>query len=210
VRLALRVSTASLVWTLVAGLASCAIGTAANSLVLISFGAIGLVDAAGSAALVVHFRHTLRHERTSEAHERAALRVVTAGMSVIGLLTTVESVHRLVAGVGGEAIPAGAVLAGVSVLVLATLAVIKRRLARVVKSQALLADGWLSAMGSLLALVTVFGAALSAAFGRAWLDAAAAAVVGCVAMALSFALRRGALHPPEGPGHLTAIEGTGR
>src|ERR1700749_3597124 len=49
----LRVSYVSLIWTLVAGTAAMVIGIAANSLVLISFGVIGLLDAVGSGSLIV-------------------------------------------------------------------------------------------------------------------------------------------------------------
>jgi divalent metal cation (Fe/Co/Zn/Cd) transporter len=191
-RAALRVSAASLLWTLLAGAAACAIGALGNSLVLISFGAISLLDAAGSTALVVHFRHSLRHEVVSERHERFALRVVIIGMFVIGLATAAESVHRLVTHTVVDAVAAGVVLAGLSVVVLATLAFMKRRVAPLVGSHALHADGWLSATGSLLALVTLAGTGFSAALGWTWVDAAAATIVACGAMALSVVLGRAA------------------
>ena len=73
-RAGVRVSIVSIVWTAAASGAAIAIGIAGHSLVLVAFGATGVLDAAGSATLLVHFRHALRHEAFSAAHERLALR----------------------------------------------------------------------------------------------------------------------------------------
>ena len=61
-RAGLRVSAISIAWTLCSSVAAVAIGIAAGSLVLIAFGLTGVLDAAGSATLVVHFRHALRFD----------------------------------------------------------------------------------------------------------------------------------------------------
>jgi divalent metal cation (Fe/Co/Zn/Cd) transporter len=173
----LRVSAVSLAWTIVSSCASVAIGIAQNSLVLIAFGLTGALDSAGSAVLVVHFRHALQHEAASERHERLALRVVTIGLIVVGTLTAAESVRRLVGSVHAEPVAAGVALAAISASVLAGLSSRKRRVAGMVNSQALLADGWLSATGALLGLVTVLGTGLTSAFDWWWVDPIAAAVV---------------------------------
>ena len=47
------------------------------------------------SALVVHFRHALRHEAFSESHERVALRVVMIGLFAVGGLTAVESARTI-------------------------------------------------------------------------------------------------------------------
>src|SRR5205823_584940 len=114
-----------------------------GSLVLLAFGLAGVLDAAGSAALVVHFRHALRHETFSERHERAALRVVTSGLVLVGTLTAVESARRLITGTSTHSAAAGLVLAMISTVVLGYLSTRKRRIAARIPSRALLADGWL-------------------------------------------------------------------
>lgn len=167
----------SFAWTVFSSSASVAIGIAQNSLVLVAFGLTGVLDSAGSAALVVHFRHAVRHEAFSERHERLALRVVTIGLIVVGTLTAVESVRRLIGSIHGESVPAGVALAATSAVVLAVLSSRKRRLASAVASRAVLADGWLSGMGALLGVVTVLGTGLASAFDWWWLDPMAAAVV---------------------------------
>ena len=72
----LRVSQVSIIWTVVTSSAAITLGITTPSLVLVAFGLTGLLDAAGSIALVVHFRHALRHDVVSAKHERVALQIV--------------------------------------------------------------------------------------------------------------------------------------
>lgn len=189
-RSAFRVSVASLLWTVATSTTAVAIGASQNSLVLVAFGLTGVLDSAGSAVLAVHFRHALHHEAFSERHERLALRVVTIGLMVVGTLTTLESARRLVTSVHAESVAAGVVLAAVSAIVLALLSSRKRRVAREVDSRALLADGWLSATGALLGLVTVAGTGITSAFDWWWVDPVAAAAVAVGAVIAGVTLSR--------------------
>jgi divalent metal cation (Fe/Co/Zn/Cd) transporter len=181
----------SLTWTLVSGVLAVIIGFSNDSLVLVAFGFLSLLDAAGSAALIVHFRHALRHEAISHRLENSALRIITIGMTVLGIVTTIESIVRLLSASGGSANSAGVALAGSSLGILAVLSITKRRIAAHIPSHALLSDGWLSAMGSLLALVTLTGTALQSAYGWWWLDPSASLIVGVGAICLSVVLARG-------------------
>src|SRR5262245_7685183 len=69
-RAGLRVSTASICWTVVTSAAAVALGLAKGSVVLVAFGAVGTLDVVGSVALVAHFRHALRHDAISDRYER--------------------------------------------------------------------------------------------------------------------------------------------
>ena len=80
-RAGVRVSAVSIVWTVGSSAAAIVLGLAADSIVLVAFGLTGVLDALGSATLVVHFRHALRHEAFSDRHERIALRTVTRARS---------------------------------------------------------------------------------------------------------------------------------
>src|SRR6478609_4097679 len=101
-RSGVRISTLSIAWTVAASTVAVIAGVSASSLVLIAFGCTGLLDAAGSTALVVHFRHALKHETFSERHEHIAFLVVTGGLVVVALTTMVESVSRLLTKTQGE------------------------------------------------------------------------------------------------------------
>src|SRR5438309_1989096 len=86
-RAGLRISLVSIIWTVATSSAAVAIGIATNSLVVIAFGLTGLLDAAASVTLAMHFRHALKHEMASDRHERLALRLVTIGLLSVGLAT---------------------------------------------------------------------------------------------------------------------------
>ena len=173
-RAGLKLSAASMAWTLATNGPALVLGLVRGSLVLAAFGLTGLLDAGGSATLVVHFRHALKHETFSERHERVALRVVTAGLVAVGLVTAAESAHRLVSHPSVHRVPAGVAIAAVSAVVMATLSHHKRRVGTLIPSKALVADGWLSAVGAALAIVTVAGTALTIAFDTWWVDPVAA------------------------------------
>ena len=191
VQAGLRVSLISFVWTVVAGLSAIALGSLDHSLVLVAFGAIGLVDAVGSGSLIVHFRHAFRHEAISERHERTALRLVTTGMATIGAATVGDSAYRLATRATARPELRGILLATISTLVLTMLARRKRSLAKRIPSHALHADGWLSAMGAVLALVALVGTGLQTGLGWWWIDPSAAIGIGSGAIGLSIALARG-------------------
>ncbi len=191
VRAGLRVSEVSIIWTCLAGAVSVLLGVTQGSLALAAFGAIGLLDAAGSVSLVVQFRSAIRHAAISERLERVSLRIVTIGMAVVGVAALVASAQRLLAGTGGHSTILGLVIAAASVVVLSVLAIRKRTIAPRVPSDALLADSWLSATGAALAVVTLVGTAMTAALHWSWLDPVAAIAVACVAIVMSVVLGRG-------------------
>ncbi len=171
VRSAWRVSVYSVAWTFAAGSTAVALGLRGRSAVLVAFGAIGLVDAIGSAALAHHFRHSLRHDEFSEHLERRAHRIVLLGLVVVGCGAVVGSVARLLAGSSGQPSAAGVALAATSLVVLAALSARKRRLAPLVSSAALRSDSNLSAVGAAQASVTLAGTAAATWFAWHWADA---------------------------------------
>lgn len=181
-RAGLAVSFASICWTALSSTASIGIGLSAGSLVLVSFGLTGLLDAFGSVALVVHFRHALRHESFSERHEAIALRIITVGLVVVAIFSGADSIVRLVEHDVSRSAPAGLALAAASTLVLAALSVRKRRVAPKIPSRALLADSMLSATGAALALFTVIGTALLSLYGWWWADPVSALAIGLGAL----------------------------
>jgi divalent metal cation (Fe/Co/Zn/Cd) transporter len=184
-RAATHVSEVSVVWTVVASAIAIAVGVVSGSAVLTAFGAIGIVDAVGSIALVHHFRHALRTEALSDRFERRAHYIVIGGLGIIGLATIVASAARLITDASAEASNAGTVVAAVSLVALVGLSARKQRVARRVGSRALLADGHLSAVGALQAAVALAGLVAAEWLGWQWADAVAAIAVGVVALTLA-------------------------
>ena len=188
VRAGLYVSVASVVWTTCQSAVSIVVGRSSHSLALVTFGLVGALDAVGSATLIVHFRHALRHDDLSERLERVALRVVSAGLIVVGAYGVGEAIRRLAAGHPAQTSTVAVVTAALSAAVLAALFSWKRKVAAAIPSPALRADAWLSATGAALAVITLVGAAAAATWWRT--DPAAAAVVGGGAIVVGVANAR--------------------
>lgn len=185
IRAAWLVSLLSVVWTVVASSVAIGLGITRDSAVLVAFGAIGFVDALGSVALVYHFRHTLRHDEASERLENIAHRVVVIGLVVVGAGAVITGIVRLLAGSTGGSSGAGTALAAISLVALTGLSARKQSLARRVRSDALRADGRLSAVGAMQAGVTLFGTAAARSLHWNWADALAAMLVGLVAIGVA-------------------------
>jgi len=178
-RAAFRVSVLSVVWTVAASAVAIVSGVLARALVLIVFGLTGVLDAAGSWTLALHFRHTLKHQSISITREELALRVVSIGLIFIGLFTVEESVRRLATGSKAQSSAVGIVITSASIVALSGLTARKRWAARRVRSGALLADSWLSATGAALAIIAIVGTTLGAR--ASWVDPAAALLVALIA-----------------------------
>jgi len=180
---ALRVSATSAAWTLIASVLAIAIGVADESLALITFGAVQLFDFAADVVLVIHFR-AARKGRDAEHLERVVLRIVSAGLTAVGVAAVVFSVGHLTDHQAAHSSTAAIILAAVSCASLALLAFRKRQIAQRLPSRALHADGQLSAVGAVLAAVALKGAALNRAFDWWWADPVAALIIGAGAVAL--------------------------
>ena len=187
-RAALRVSVVSVAWTVAASATAIVSGIVAHALVLFVFGLTGVLDAAGSWTLALHFRHALEHESISIAREELALRVVSAGLLTIGVFTIEESARRLATGSEAHPSAVGVGITGASMVALAGLTARKRWAADLVQSKALLADSWLSATGAALALIAILGTTLGTR--TSWIDPVAALLVALIAAGVGIGFLR--------------------
>ena len=185
-RSAIRVSTASAVWTLSASIASVALGLRDGSAALVSFGAVQLFDFAADVVLVVHFRVGPGADHL----ERVVLRIVSGGLIATGVVAGSVSTVRLIEHQHADESTSSIVLAAASLVVLALLALRKHQLARALPSAALRADGNLSAVGAGLGGVTLAGVTLTRAFGWTWSDPMAALVIAVGAIGLGVLTHR--------------------
>jgi divalent metal cation (Fe/Co/Zn/Cd) transporter len=190
----LRLSAATIAWTVAASTVEVSLGLSRHVLSLVAFGAAGLLDAAGSVALVISFRHALRHDGLADHHERRAARIIGIGMLVLGAMTIAESVRRLIAGSSAHSTLAGVLVAAASILVLSVLSIAKRRVARDIGSDALRADANLSAAGAALAAVAVIGASVNS------VDAVAAIVIAIVTVRIGAQVASGPRTGQSPPG----------
>lgn len=187
---ALRVSMLSMLWTLVSSVFAVIIGIRSRTSVLVAFGAVSVVDAVGSASLSYHFLRGLQHDQLSERLENLSHRIVLIGLLIIGSAAVLGGAIRLLLNSSRGSSEAGAVLAGLSFVVLFVLSSRKLQVARRISSAALRSDGQLSAVGALLAVITLVGTVLERWLGWSWADATATILLGVVAMWLAISTWR--------------------
>lgn len=173
-------SIASLGWAMLVGGLSVAEGLIVNSTALVGFGLGSLGDGGASATLIWRFRHELHGELPSHELERRATLVVGVLLALISVYLVVRAGIALAQHTEPEADPVAFAVTAASVLVLPVLARAKLRLAGPVRSQALRADGVLSAAGAALAAATLMGLALSTGVGLWWADSVAALLIAVV------------------------------
>jgi divalent metal cation (Fe/Co/Zn/Cd) transporter len=177
---AIRWSALSVAWALLVAFASLAAGFAANSTALVGFGLSSFVDGTASLILVRRFRHERLDLRPSDELERRAAKAIGVILILIALYLAVRAVLALAEGSGPEPSPLGVALTTASLLVLPVLARAKLRLAGALESQALRADGVLSAAGAGLAAAALAGLALNTTLDWWWADSVAALMIATV------------------------------
>jgi divalent metal cation (Fe/Co/Zn/Cd) transporter len=174
---AIRWCALSVGWALLVGVTSLAAGVAANSTALVGFGLNSLVDGTASSILVWRFRHERLDVRPSDELERRAAQAIGVILLLIALYLAARAISALAEGSGPEASPLGVALTSASLLVLPFLARAKLRLAGPLESQALRADGVLSAAGAMLAAATLAGLVLNTGLDWWWADSVAALLI---------------------------------
>ena len=179
-RLALRLSALSIVWSGVAGSIAIYAALATGSLSLLGFGADAVIDSVASVVLVWRFLVESRQPERADRVERAAERVVGLALIALAVYLAAGAVRALATQSHPETSTASLVLLLASAVVLPPLALGKYRVAARLASGALRADSILTAVAALLAVISLASLAGSQAFGLWWADAIAALVVAVI------------------------------
>jgi divalent metal cation (Fe/Co/Zn/Cd) transporter len=181
VRSALRVSWATVSWSLVSGIASMVVGVRAGSLSLGGLGASVLVDVVSSAVLIWRFRRERAATEFPEAAERRAQVVAALGLVAIGIALAGTGIQHLVSHAHPTAPALALALAGANLVALPLLARWKYAVATAVGSRALRTDAHITMVGTSTSALTLLGLGLDRGFGWWWSDAVAALVIAVVA-----------------------------
>jgi divalent metal cation (Fe/Co/Zn/Cd) transporter len=177
---AIRLSQASIAWSLVSGSSAVAVGVVVGGLSLAGYGLDALADGAASA-IVLHRFHTERREpHRADSLERRAARLVAVALAVISVLLGVSAIHALATHHAPEVSGLGVGIAVASMILLPPLAVAKRRTATRLASAALRADSTLTGVAAILALGGLLGLVLDPVVGWWWADSVIALAVAAV------------------------------
>lgn len=174
VRQAIRLVTMSVFFGLALDAVSVTAGLHGHGLGVLAVGLGVLADVTGSASLIWRFRAELRDPSASAGTERRSAVIVALALAVVAVVLAAESVMAL----AQHSRPAASVVtmtaAAVSLVVLAPLAVAKRRLGDRMNSQALQGDGTLSGIGAATSFLALAALVASRLLGWWWADRVAA------------------------------------
>ena len=167
-RRGLRLEYATIAWNVIEGIVSIAAGVAAGSIALVVFGLDSFIEVAAATVVVWDLRGS------SEERERRALRFIAVTFFALAVYVAVSATRDLILTERpGESIP-GIVIAAASLVVMPTLALLKRRTGHALKSATLVADSAETLLCTYLSAILLAGLGLNAAFGWWWADPLAA------------------------------------
>jgi divalent metal cation (Fe/Co/Zn/Cd) transporter len=181
-RRAVVLSVLSIVLNGLAGGTAVVAGLTSGSLSLLGFGFDATIDSVASIALVWRFRIETREPERADRAERVAEGIVGGVLLVLAAYLAVSALQALAADAQPRGTVVGMALLVFSLAALPPLALAKYRVAEKLRSRALRADSFLTAIAALLALVSLVGLGLSEAFDIRWADAVGA-LVATVALA---------------------------
>jgi divalent metal cation (Fe/Co/Zn/Cd) transporter len=180
-RAALRISYASVAWSVGAGSLSVAVGVSSSSTALIGTGTDLIADLLSSIVLVWRFRVELHGGRPGHEVERRAHLVAALALLAVAAGVAASSIAHLASGHGASPSALGLGVASASLVVLPVLAVGKVRIARAIPSPALRTDAIITFVGAATAALTLIGLVLTDAFN--WTAADPAAALGIALLA---------------------------
>jgi divalent metal cation (Fe/Co/Zn/Cd) transporter len=153
-----------------------AAGIAAGSVALVAFGIDSVTEFVAASVVLREFRAE-QLGRARPGGERTALRVIAVTFFLLAAYIVIDGLHTLVSASRPEHSVPGIAVAGAALLVMPTLALLKRRTGEQLESEGLVADAAESAFCAYLSGVVLIGVALNAAFGWLWADPVAALLV---------------------------------
>ena len=158
------------------GLIAVVAGVIAGSIALVGFGFDSLIEVTSGAVLLWRL-HADIDEARRERVEAISLRIVGACFVLLAIYVTYDSVKSLVRREAPEESVVGIVLATVSLLIMPLLVRAKRKVARAIKSDALMADSKQTELCTYLSAILLGGLLLNALFGWWWADPVAALIM---------------------------------
>ena len=158
------------------GLIAVGTGLIAGSIALVGFGFDSFIEVTSGVTLIWRLRADLDEERR-ERVEAISLRIVGVCFIVLALYVIHHSIESLVRREAPDESLIGIILAAVSLIVMPLLVRAKRKVARSIKSGALMADSKQTELCTYLSAILLGGLLLNALLGWWWADPVAALIM---------------------------------
>lgn len=177
-RRARRLVGVTITWGLIGAVVAVGAGIVARSVALVGFGVDSSIEVLAALVVVWHLRGVDRRR------EQRALRFIAICFMALATYVLVQAIPHLSSNSDAKTSPAGIGVAVASALVMAVLAVTKRRTGYALGSRAIIADAAVTKLCAYLSVVLLVGLVLDAAFAWEWADPVAAFGIAMLALRL--------------------------
>jgi len=181
-RQAIRLEQFSVGWMLIEAGVAVTAGIVARSLALSSFGFDSVIELVCAYLVLRRLRAELTAGRTNEHAERRVLRIIAVTFFLLATYVVISSAIDLATGAHPQRSPAGMGLAFASLVVMPLLGWRKRQVGTSLRNLLVQADAAQTLLCATLAVTTLLGLVLFAAFSWRWADPIAALAVAFVAV----------------------------
>ncbi len=148
-------------------------GCLAGSIALVGFGFDGVIEVSAASMLIWRLSHK-GTEAEGNKKEKLALRFIGLTFFLLAIYVVIESAGKLIQQERPEVSLAGIVIAVLSLLIMPTVGLMKKKIAKQLGSKALEADAMETLICAYLSFALLLGLGLNALFGWWWADPVAA------------------------------------
>ncbi len=166
----------TIVYNSLEGLIAVVAGLIAGSIALVGFGFDSLIEVTSGAVLLWRL-HADVDETRRERVELISLRIVGVCFVILAVYVSYDSIKSLIRREAPDESVVGIILAAVSLIIMPLLVREKRKVARGIKSIALMADSKQTELCTYLSAILLGGLLLNALFGWWWADPVAAIIM---------------------------------
>ncbi len=181
-RTAVGLGVFTIVYNVIEGVVAVAAGVMAGAVSLVGFGLDSGIEVISAIVVVVRLAAEVRGGEPDERKEKLALRAVAVTFFLLATYLIVEGVHDLLVGGRPETSVVGIVLTALSIVIMPTLAAIKRRVGIRMGSALVIADAAETRLCAVLSVTTFLALLAYLLLGWTWLDAVAGFVIAVFAI----------------------------
>lgn len=174
---AIRLEQATIGYNVIEGVVAVAAGLAAGLVSLIGFGIDSGIEVAAAGVVLHRLYADIRGGEVDEAKEKRALRFVAVTFFALAAYVTFEGVRNLMMGETPNTSTVGIVLTALSVVIMPTLARLKKQAGEALGSKLVIADAAETRLCAWLSVSTFAGLLAFSIFGWTWLDSIAGFVI---------------------------------
>ncbi len=163
----------TVIYNIVEGIVSIALGIGTGSIALIGFGADSFIESLSGSVMIWRFTQRTVSEEEEERIEKKAAKLVGYSFFLLGVYILFESLRDLYLKEGPEPSAVGIVIAILSLIIMPWLAHSKQKVGKQLGSKSLVADSQQTFICTMMSVALFIGLGLNYFFELWWADALA-------------------------------------